>query len=260
MKKYFKIKLLSVLVTALLPVAAGAADGAGGKDLSIEQRQAQRAQWCTDNPARCQDMQAKMVQRRAAHQAQFAQRFKQADSNGNGAIDRAEAEKSLPRLARHFDQVDANKDGQVTAEELAAARKQFDRGHFAQRFRQADTDGDGAITRAEAEKALPHLARQFDRVDANHDGRVTIAEIAAARKAVMTAHFEQRFKRADTDGDGRISRTEAEQAMPRLARHFDRIDANQDGVVTFEELAAARKAFFEQRRGRGHGRGEPTQL
>ena len=79
-------------------------------------------------------------------------------------------------------------------------------------------------------------------------------------RAEKKAHFEQRFKRADTDGDGRISRAEAEIAMPRLARHFDRIDANKDGQVTFDEIAAARKAFFEQRRGHRHARSEPTKI
>jgi len=30
--------------------------------------------------------------------------------------------------------------------------------------------------------------------------------------------------------------------MPRLVRHFDRIDANKDGQLSREEMAAARKA------------------
>ncbi|HEX7558960.1 MAG TPA: EF-hand domain-containing protein, partial [Usitatibacter sp.] len=46
------------------------------------------------------------------------------------------------------------------------------------------------------------------------------------------------LKKLDTDGDGRISRAEA-QAAPRLAANFDAIDANKDGFITMEELAAA---------------------
>lgn len=64
------------------------------------------------------------------------------------------------------------------------------------------------------------------------------------------ARFDERFKKADADGNGSISRAEAERAMPFLARHFDRVDANKDGQVSREEIAAARKAHFEQRKGK----------
>ncbi len=50
-------------------------------------------------------------------------------------------------------------------------------GGFAEHFRRADADGDGALTRAEAEQALPRLAAKFDRIDANHDARLTPDEL-----------------------------------------------------------------------------------
>jgi hypothetical protein len=66
--------------------------------------------------------------------------------------------------------------------------------------------------------------------------------------AERQARFEQRFKLADKDGNGMISRAEAEQALPRMLRHFDRIDADHDGQITREEISAMRKARFEGRR------------
>jgi hypothetical protein len=57
------------------------------------------------------------------------------------------------------------------------------RARFEERFRRADADGDGALTRAEAEGGMPRLARRFDALDADHDGRVTLEEVEAARKA-----------------------------------------------------------------------------
>ncbi|MEQ1776115.1 MAG: hypothetical protein ABL891_20240 [Burkholderiales bacterium] len=68
-------------------------------------------------------------------------------------------------------------------------------------------------------------------------------------RAERQAKFDGRFKKADADGNGMISRAEAEKAMPRLVRRFESIDANKDGQVSREEMAAARKAHFEQRKG-----------
>ncbi len=47
-------------------------------------------------------------------------RWKAADKNGDGLIDKAEAQAGLPRMARHFDQLDTNHDGKLSADELRA--------------------------------------------------------------------------------------------------------------------------------------------
>ena len=46
--------------------------------------------------------------------------IKAADKDGNGKLDQAEAAFALPVLAARFAQLDANKDGYVTLDELAA--------------------------------------------------------------------------------------------------------------------------------------------
>ncbi|MEP7156427.1 MAG: EF-hand domain-containing protein [Betaproteobacteria bacterium] len=48
------------------------------------------------------------------------ERMKAADKNGDGKISREEAAASLPRIAKHFDDIDTNKDGQITKEEMKA--------------------------------------------------------------------------------------------------------------------------------------------
>jgi len=48
------------------------------------------------------------------------ERLKAADKNGDGKISREEAAASLPRLAKHFDEIDTNKDGFITKEEMKA--------------------------------------------------------------------------------------------------------------------------------------------
>ena len=50
------------------------------------------------------------------------ERMKAADKDGDGKISRAEAV-ALPRLAKHFDEIDTNKDGFVSKEEMKASRE-----------------------------------------------------------------------------------------------------------------------------------------
>jgi len=57
----------------------------------------------------------------------------------------------------------------------------------------------------------------------------------------------------DANGDGSISAAEyGEHKMPRMDRMFDRIDSDDDGVITEAEREAA-KAKHMGRRGMRHG-------
>jgi hypothetical protein len=96
---------------------------------------ARRDERCKANPQRCEEEKARRERCKADPQkcraemrSRFEQRFKQADADGSGGLSRAEA-KRLPTIAKHFDEIDANKDGQVTLEEIDAAHK----AHAAQR-------------------------------------------------------------------------------------------------------------------------------
>lgn len=98
------------------------------------ERQARREKWCAENAERCKELRARMEQRREQckanpeqcrkeRQARMVERFRNADADGNGALSRAEAEKGMWRMVRHFDTIDANRDGQITMDEVMAARK-----------------------------------------------------------------------------------------------------------------------------------------
>ena len=49
--------------------------------------------------------------------------LKAADKDGDSKISREEANASMPRLAKNFEAIDANKDGFVTKEEMRAFRE-----------------------------------------------------------------------------------------------------------------------------------------
>lgn len=106
----------------------------------------------------------------------------------------------------------------------------------------ADTNHDGVVSR---EEFLAARAAQFDRFDSNHDGYLDSAD-AAAFPEPMGRMFPWMQRIADKDGDGRVSREEF-NAMP--ARAFDRMDANQDGVLEPDEMQRAEQNA-QQRLGR----------
>jgi len=138
--------------------------------------------------------------------AKLEQRFKEADTNGDGVLTRDEAAK-MPGLEKHFDRLDANKDGKITLDEMRAAQERahggagmkHERGEhaakFEERFKAADKDGDGALSKAEVEAAkMPRLAKDFDRIDADKDGKITREELHAAMKKM----HDQRKKEKDS--------------------------------------------------------------
>ena len=121
----------------------------------------------------------------AADGQNAAARIKKADTNGDGMISRDEAKAGLPMLYKRFDEVDANHDGQVTSEELKAFHEKMQAGRqqkAADRFKKIDTDGDGRISRAEAQAGAPRLAKHFDEIDTNKDGFITPEEMKAAHQ------------------------------------------------------------------------------
>jgi Ca2+-binding EF-hand superfamily protein len=109
---------------------------------------------------------------RHGHGHGFERLLKAADTNGDGVLSRDEA---LAFAAQRFDALDANHDGQLTADEIRASFRQ----KRAERWKKIDTDGDGRISKAEAQANAPRLAARFDQLDANGDGYLTPEELRA---------------------------------------------------------------------------------
>jgi mono/diheme cytochrome c family protein len=110
---------------------------------------------------------------------------------------------------------------------------------------QADADGDGALSREEAEARLEENFAAFDAnkdgaldereqqaKDANGDGQIDDGELVASGAWPDPALLPA----ADADGDKRISREEGET---RLAEWFAKADADEDGLVEGPERLAA---------------------
>ena len=125
-----------------------------------------------------------------------------------------------PQGAFSFETLDANKDGKITRDEIAAARKARTEG--------LDADKDGFLTAAEIaafrlknEKARieADAARMVERMDLNADGKIGADEMMAGHGAGLGSdpeRFGRMFDRLDTDKDGAISKAEADAAHAKM--------------------------------------------
>jgi Ca2+-binding EF-hand superfamily protein len=86
--------------------------------------------------------------------------------------------------------------------------------------------------------------KMFARLDTNKDGKITPEEFSAFREGNAKVDAEatkagkrgqKLFSRFDADKDGSLSRAEADKV---LAWRYKRMDANNDGILTIEELQA----------------------
>jgi hypothetical protein len=135
----------------------------------------------------------------------------------------------------------------LLAAPLAAQR--FARGQGGQQrdpieaFRDADTNGDGAVSRAEY--AAARMAR-FDKLDRNGDGSISRDDFGRLIRLAprLGRRIDMLLAAADTNYDGRVSRAEY-GVMPMPL--FDRLDLNHDGKIDAQELAAARAHVEEIR-------------
>jgi Ca2+-binding EF-hand superfamily protein len=73
----------------------------------------QRQQWRSENPEL-----AKQLREDANNR--FQERWQRADRNGSGRINRQDAARYMPGVARHFDEIDTNHHGFVTQDEVRA--------------------------------------------------------------------------------------------------------------------------------------------
>ena len=114
-----------------------------------------------------------------------------------------------------FDEADADKSGDITFEEFAAAAK-----------------------------------TRFGGADANGDGKFTVAEVAAQIEKMRTERMAKRIiERFDVNGDGELTADEIETNQKKL---FAMMDRNDDGKL---EKGEGARSMMDRHgmRGWGHG-------
>jgi Ca2+-binding EF-hand superfamily protein len=216
----------------------------------------------------------------------FAAELKKYDKDNDSAISRKEAEAIEDFPEEAFDQLDADKDGKITAAEY----RQFLRTAMAEsyeieeakpdtgkqevptkvkeHFAKIDADGDGFISQAEMKKALGDGQENkahwwgvyiaFLSMDADDDLKVDIHEFYTFGKDEnegkahtfypkdKTEALNEIWLDLDADKDGKVARAEFLKLFPEGGEEFDSWDANANGELTKDEAWDALKPQFEK--------------
>lgn len=117
----------------------------------------------------------------------------------------------------------------------------------AREFAMMDTNKDGKIS---SEEHATGASAMFRKMDGNQDGSVTAEEMAMGHKAVtgkaaakfdLSAH--DKIKVVDGDGDGKLTAAEHVKASAAM---FANMDADQDGFLSKQEMAAGHAAMLKK--------------
>jgi Ca2+-binding EF-hand superfamily protein len=201
--------------------------------------------------------------------------LKKLDTDKDGTISLAEAKGH--RIADKFAEIDVDKDGKLSRDELHAMKKghhgKGERGWHGERgegergwhgkdpaeraammMARFDADKDGSLTAAELGEH-PHMAEKFAELDADKDGKLSTTELAAMKHGKDPAERAAKMMaRFDADKDGSLTAAELAE-HPHMAEQFAEVDTDKDGKLSVAELTAFKASHPGKGHGRGHGRG-----
>jgi EF hand len=96
-------------------------------------------------------------------------------------------------------------------------------------FTEADANGDGSVT---AEELAALRTAKVSAADANADGNLTLDEFQTIWLEMMKPRMVDAFQKVDADGDAVITAAELDDLV---AGAIDRMDRNGDGVISADD-------------------------
>jgi hypothetical protein len=165
------------------------------------------------------------------------------------------------QVKAHFTMMDANHDGAITREEMAAMHEKHMAAMRDQHFNAMDANKDGSISRAEFDAGHQMKKGEHETMGGGMTGGGMAGGGMAGSDKGDGEHGDHQMKMehdgkpmmgggmmldmADANKDGKL--TEAELITTALAK-FDKADANHDGVLSQAERMSAHRMMSEGRR------------
>ena len=155
----------------------------------------------------------------------------------------------IERVGERFARLDANNDGRFTPEEARAMHEQRRERMANRMFERLDANRDGNVSRAEFDQARAQRAERRAERMANREGGPRMGMRMHRRGPGMRHMRGMRAMRMFGE-QGFVTR---EQMQERALARFDRLDADDNGVVTAAERRQAREQRHERREMRRPG-------
>jgi Ca2+-binding EF-hand superfamily protein len=160
-----------------------------------------------------------------------------------------------------FDEIDADKSGDLSTQEMTAAKekvleevKRQAKAAAEEEFNALDRNSDKKLSAEE----LGDARKDYIESDKNKDGSLDLDEYVEAKGKAATAAankardeemkklFEDQWKTMDKDGDGKLA---GDEIPERMKKNLDKIDTDKDGAISKSEMEAVMKAAGGQRPG-----------
>ena len=120
-----------------------------------------------------------------------------------------------------------------------------------QSFEELDLNDDQMISPNEV---VGYAKAHFNKIDTNKDGRLSaeeVTEMHMARAAeIAKSRHAKMVEKLDKDGDGLLSFVEMQAARkaPNIDRMFKHLDKDSDGMISAEEFASRKERGHKGRR------------
>lgn len=127
----------------------------------------------------------------------------------------------------------------VSAPAFSAGKQKSPEKRWSRMIKRADLNGDQKISRQELQN---QIARTIAALDRNRDGGISLAEISAQKDVIKAENRKIKAMRVSGSTSQRLMR------MPkRVAKHFSKIDADGNGVLSRAELGRVADRLFNRR-------------